>query len=110
MVVINMDDLNVWIQACEKQATLFRCVMPMAIEKLAIAQHWDRLRYAIICGSGYRLRIWRFEWGDYVYLQQMTLTILDVIVGRVILHVWKGFPFKNVIGEPRWLDMEKPCA
>jgi hypothetical protein len=23
MVIINMDDLNVWIQACEQQATLF---------------------------------------------------------------------------------------
>jgi hypothetical protein len=32
MVVINMDDLNVWIQACEKRATLFRCVVPMVIE------------------------------------------------------------------------------
>jgi hypothetical protein len=29
-------------------------MMPMAIKKLAIAQHWDTLRYAIICGSGYQ--------------------------------------------------------
>jgi hypothetical protein len=36
MVIINMDDLNVWIHACEKQPTLFRHVMPMAIKNLAI--------------------------------------------------------------------------
>jgi hypothetical protein len=39
MVVINMDDPNVWIHACEYWATLFRHVMPMAMENLVIAQH-----------------------------------------------------------------------
>jgi hypothetical protein len=39
MAVINMDDLNVWIQACEQRATLLWHVMPMAMENLAIAQH-----------------------------------------------------------------------
>jgi hypothetical protein len=39
MAVINVDDPNVWISACEQQATLLRHVMPMAMEKLAIAQH-----------------------------------------------------------------------
>jgi hypothetical protein len=39
MVVINMDDFHVWIQACDQQATLFQHVMPMVIENLAIAQH-----------------------------------------------------------------------
>jgi hypothetical protein len=57
MVVINMDDLNVWIHACEQQATLFRRVMPMAMENLAIAQHRNTLRYGTIRGGGYRLQI-----------------------------------------------------
>jgi hypothetical protein len=42
--------------------------MPMAMENLAIAQHQDTLHYAIIRGGGYRLQIWRFEQGNYVYL------------------------------------------
>jgi hypothetical protein len=54
MVLINMDDPNVWIQACVQWATLFQHVMPMAMENLAIAQHWDTLRYATIRGGGYR--------------------------------------------------------
>jgi hypothetical protein len=39
MAIINLDDPNMWIQACEQQATLFQHVMPMAMENLAIAQH-----------------------------------------------------------------------
>ncbi len=53
MVIINMDDLHVWIKACEQQATLFQHVMPMAMENLAIAQHYDTLHYVIIHGGGY---------------------------------------------------------
>ncbi len=53
MAIINMDDLSVWIQACEQCAALFQCVMPMGMESLVIAQHRDTLRYAIICGGGY---------------------------------------------------------
>jgi hypothetical protein len=37
MVIVNMDDPNVWIQACEQRITLFRHVMPMAMENLEIA-------------------------------------------------------------------------
>ncbi len=53
MVIINMDDPHVWIKACEQQATLFQHVMPMAMENLAIAQHYDTLHYVIIHGGGY---------------------------------------------------------
>jgi hypothetical protein len=53
MAIINMDDLNVWIQACEQQTTLFQCVMPMFMENIAIAQHRNTLCYAIIHGGGY---------------------------------------------------------
>jgi hypothetical protein len=49
MVVINVDDLNVWIHTCEQQPTFFLCVMPIvAMEKLAIAQHRYTLCYATI--------------------------------------------------------------
>ncbi len=67
-VVIDMDDFNVWIQACEQQTTLFQRVMPIGMEKWAIAQQEDTLCYATIRGGGYHFQIWRFEWRDYVYL------------------------------------------
>ncbi len=53
MLVINMGDLNAWIQACEQQVTLFQRVMPMAMEHLATTQHQDTLCYATIRGGGY---------------------------------------------------------
>jgi hypothetical protein len=91
MVVINMDDLNVWIQTCEQWATSLWCVIPMAMEKLAIAQH--RIHCVIpLKWSGWP-QIQRFEWGDYVYMQQITSIILDVSTWRVILHVQKVLPF-----------------
>jgi hypothetical protein len=37
----------------QQRATLFGHVMPMAIENLALAQHWDMLCYTTICGGGY---------------------------------------------------------
>jgi hypothetical protein len=51
MAIINMDDPNVWIQACEQWTILFRRVMPMAMENLAIAQHYNTFHYAIIHGG-----------------------------------------------------------
>ncbi len=68
MIVINIDDPNVWIQACEQWTTLFWHVMPIAMKNLAIVQHRDTLCYAIICGGGYLPQIKNFELGNYVYL------------------------------------------
>jgi len=42
--------------------------MLVAMKNLAIIQHWDMLRYAIIRGGGCRPLIHKFELGDYVYL------------------------------------------
>ncbi len=64
-------------------------VMPMIMENLAIAQHQNTMRYAIVFGGGYRPWVWRFEPKDYVYLQQTTPTTLDVTMRHVILHVQK---------------------
>jgi hypothetical protein len=58
-------------------------------ENLAIVQHRDTLRYAIIQGGGYQPSIHRFHVGDYVYLQQTTPTMLDVTAGRTILRMRK---------------------
>jgi len=83
--VVNLDDLEMWLRVCSQCAELFRRVMLAAFENLAIAQHRDTLRYAIIWGGGYQPSIRRFHVGDYVYLQQTTPITLDVTAGRTIL-------------------------
>ncbi len=68
MIVINLDDLSVWVQACQQWVVLFRRVMPMAMENLAITQHRDISQHATIRGGGYRPWVRRFELRDYVYM------------------------------------------
>jgi len=41
--VVNLDNPNVWVQAYEQCVGLFKKVMPMAMESLAITQHQDTL-------------------------------------------------------------------
>jgi hypothetical protein len=83
--VVNLDDLEMWLKVCSQHAKLFQRVMPTSFENLAIAQHRDTLRYAIIWGGGYQPSIRRFHVGDYVYLQHTTLMTLDVMAGCTIL-------------------------
>ncbi len=35
--VVNLDDIVVWVQACEQCVALFKRIMPMAMENLTIA-------------------------------------------------------------------------
>ncbi|BBN03070.1 hypothetical protein Mp_2g20450 [Marchantia polymorpha subsp. ruderalis] len=88
--------------------------MPAAFENLAIAQHRDTLRYAIIRGGGYRLSIRRFHVGDYIYLQQTAPTTLDVTAGRTILRVREVLPSGVLLFESRdgivWKDHVRNCA
>jgi hypothetical protein len=53
MIVINLNDPSKWVHACKQWVVLFKWVMPMVIENLAIAQHQNTFRYAMICGRGY---------------------------------------------------------
>jgi hypothetical protein len=111
--VVNLDDPEMWLRVCSQRVELFQKVMPAAFENLAIAQHRDTLRYAIIRGGGYRPSIRRFHVGDYVYLQQTTPTTLDVTMGRTILRVREVLAFGILMLEGRdgvvWKDL-KPCA
>ncbi len=66
--VVNLDDPEMWLRVCSQRVELFRIVMPVVFENLAIAQHKDTLWYATIRGGGYRPSIHRFHVGDYVYL------------------------------------------
>jgi hypothetical protein len=51
--VVNLDDPKMWLRVRSQRVELFRRVMLVAFENLAIAQHKDTLRYAIIRGGGY---------------------------------------------------------
>jgi hypothetical protein len=74
MVIMNLDDLNVWFQGCEQQPPLFQCIMPMAMENLTITWHWYMFCYVIIWGGGCWPWIDRFESPrNYVHLQYMIL-------------------------------------
>jgi len=56
----------------------------------------------------------KFEPRDYVYLQYTTLTILDVIMGCVILRVRKVLPFGVFLGGQNghgtWKDHMHNCV
>eukprot|EP00775_Hariotina_reticulata_P015282 gene15282-biopygen3187 len=45
--------------------------MPEALENLKIAQHRDQKRYAVVRSAAYQPRVYRFQHGDYVYVQQL---------------------------------------
>jgi hypothetical protein len=74
----------------------------MDAENLAISWHHDTLRYAIIQRNDYSHWVHRFKLGEYVYLQWITLIMLDVIMGHVILHLWKLLPSNEVLLLEGW--------
>ncbi len=55
--VVDLDSLAIWARVIAKKATLFRRVMPMAMENLSITQHWDTLRYAHTRGGSYKPKV-----------------------------------------------------
>jgi hypothetical protein len=97
--VVNLDDPKMWLKVCSQRAKLFRRVMPIPFENLAIAQHRDTLRYATIRGGDYQPSVCRFHVGDYVYLQQTAPTTLDVTVGHTILRVREVLAFRVLMLE-----------
>lgn len=80
-------DVDMCLQQLEEQGTLFKCILPMAMESLAIAQHRDQLRYAYTQGGTWRPKVQKFQPGNYVYLPHTPSTTLDVNSNRVILQV-----------------------
>jgi hypothetical protein len=112
--VVNLDDPEMWLRVCSQRAELFRRVMPTTFENLAIAQNRDTLRYVIIPGGCYRPSIRRFHVGDYVYLQQIALTTLDVTASCTILRVRKVLASRVLMLEGHdgvvWKDHVRNCA
>jgi hypothetical protein len=61
--------------------------MPMAMENLSIAQHWDTLRYAHTRGGSYKPKVRQFDVGDFVYLQQQPNDTFNISSGCIILRI-----------------------
>jgi hypothetical protein len=61
--------------------------MPMAMENLSIAQHWDTLRYAHTQDGNYELKVRQSDVSDFVYLQRQPNDTLDTSFDRTILKI-----------------------
>jgi len=85
--VVDLDSPATWARDIAKRATLFRRVMPMAMENLSIAQHRNTLRYAHTRGGNYKPKVRQFDVGDFVYLQRQPNDTLDIFSGRTILRI-----------------------
>jgi hypothetical protein len=112
--VVNLDDPKMWLRVCSQCAKLFRKVMLVAFENLAIVQHKDTMRYATIRGGSYRPSICRFHVGDYVYLQHPAPMTLDVMTSRTILRVREVLASRVFMLEGHdgvvWKDHVHNCA
>jgi hypothetical protein len=60
--------------------------MPMAMENLSIAQHWNTLWYAHTRGGNYKLKMRQFDVGDFVYLQRQPNDILDTSCSKTTIR------------------------
>jgi hypothetical protein len=67
---VDLDSQAAWARVIAERATLFRGIMPMAMENLSIAQHRDTLRYAHTQGGSYKPKVKQFDVGDFLYLQR----------------------------------------
>jgi hypothetical protein len=89
-------------------------VMPMAMENLSIAQHWDTLWYAHTGGGSYKPKVKQFDVGDFVYFQRQLNDTLDTSSSRTILMI-KAIRLSGVLklqgtdGCTIW-DHSKNCA
>jgi hypothetical protein len=61
--------------------------MPMAMENLSIAQHWDTLRYAHTWGGSYKPKVRQFDVSDFMYLQWQPNDPLNTSSGCIILKI-----------------------
>ncbi len=85
--VVDLDSLTTWVRVIIKRATLFRKVMPMAIENLSIAQHQDTLWYVNTRGGSYKPKVRQFDVHDFMYLQHQLNDTLDTSSRCTILRI-----------------------
>ncbi len=85
--LVDLDSPSIWVKVIAERAPLFKKVMPMAMENLSIARHWDTLRYAHTQGGSYKLKVRQFDVGDFAYLQQQLNDTLNTSSGHTILRI-----------------------
>jgi hypothetical protein len=85
--VVDLDSPSTWAKVVTERAALFKRVMPMAMENLSIAQHWDTLRYAHTQGGSYKCKVGQFDVGDFVYFQRQPNDTLDTSSNCIILKI-----------------------
>jgi hypothetical protein len=84
---VDLDSPATWAKVIAKRATLFKRVMPMAMENLSIAQHRNTLWYAHTQGGSYKPKVRQFDVGDFVYLQRQPNDTLDISSSHTILRI-----------------------
>jgi hypothetical protein len=62
--VVDLDTPATWVKVIAERVTLFKKVMPMAMENLSITQHRDTLWYAHTQGGSYKPKVRQFDVGD----------------------------------------------
>jgi hypothetical protein len=61
--------------------------MPMAMENLSIAHHWDTLWYAHTWDGSYKPKVRQFDVSDFVSLQRQPNDPLDTFFSHIILRI-----------------------
>jgi hypothetical protein len=85
--VVNLDSPEEWVRLVNERAKVFERHMPIAFNNLAVAQHWDMLRYTKTRSGTFEPKLQRFVAGDFVYLKRQKADSLDPRVGRLVLRV-----------------------
>ncbi len=85
--VVDLDSPATWARVIVERATLFKRVMPTAMENFSIVQHWDTLRYAHTQGENYKPKVRQFDVGDFVYLQWQPNDTINIFSGCTILRI-----------------------
>jgi len=85
--VVDLDSPATWARVIAKRVTLFKRVMPMAMENLSIAQHRNTLRYAHTRHGSYKPKVRQFDVGDFVYLWRQPNDTLDTSSTCTILRI-----------------------
>ncbi len=84
---MDLDSPTAWVRVMVEKVTIFKRVMPMAMENLSIAQHRNTLWYAHTRGGSYKPKVRQFDVGDFVYLQQQLNDTLHTYSSCTILRI-----------------------
>ncbi len=111
---MDLNSLAIWARVIVERSALFRRVMPMAMENLSIAQHWNTLRYAHTKGGIYKPKVRQFDVGDFFYLQRQPNDNLDIFFDCTIFRIKVIKPsgvleLQGVNGRTIW-DHSKNCV